>query len=50
MFNLIDMKGTTKDVYRAPEVEEIVLLEKLMTNNQSQLEGGKPGDEWDDFS
>lgn len=48
MFNLIDMKGTTKDVYSAPEVEELVLYEKLMNNNASQLEqGNKSDDDWD---
>lgn len=44
------MNMITKEKYFAPESEEIVLMEKLMANQQSQLEDGTPGDEWDDFS
>lgn len=47
MFNLIDMKGTTKDVYSAPEVEELVLYEKVMSNYSSGLENGSNGENWD---
>ena len=43
------MDKKVKKKYSSPESEEIVLMCKLMGDN-SPLENGEQGDEWDDFN
>jgi len=47
MLNNIDMKDKEKDSYLAPESEELVLHEKVMSNYSSGLENGSNGENWD---